>query len=115
MNRILKVGAFLRVPSINAILYRGESWKPWSNLSFQVFRDLVKHMTPTDKPVIVVFTVEFDNIKYVVDADNLRLKSALDSLKGYVINQDGFQEVVEVRKRSRHTDRNYVTIEVFET
>lgn len=70
---------------------------------------------PTTKPVMIRITAEFQDVKYTPDADNILCSPLINGLKGYVIQQDGYLEVVEVRKRSRHTGRDHVTIEVFET
>jgi len=109
------IGLPLCVPSINSIIYRKNNLKQWHYFALKVVKNAVQGYMPTDKPVMIRITAEYDTMKYTVDCDNVFVKPLIDGLKGKVINQDGFQEVVEVRKRSRHTDRNYVTIEVFET
>ena len=114
MNRIAHVGIPLRIPSINSIIYRNVDLRLWHRLALQMVKDAAQVYIPTDKPVMIRITAEYSEFKYTVDADNLYVKPLIDGLKGNVINQGGFQEVIEVRKRSRNTNRNYVTIDVFE-
>ena len=106
----------LRVLSINSMLYGsgGITLRRWCQTIRGVIEGYVTHYTPTKKPVIIRITAEFKDIKYVCDADNILCSPLINGLKGSVILQDGFQEVLEVRKRTRHTHRDWCTIEVFE-
>lgn len=102
--------------SINSMLYNnnGANLRRWCYTVRGVIEGYAKQFTPTSNPVMIRITAEFKEMKYVCDADNILCSPLINGLKGNVILQDGFKEVVEVRKRTRHTNRDYCTIEVFE-
>ena len=114
MIQIACISLPLRIPSINGIIFRGANLRQWHYTARELISGMTIDMIPTVIPVIICITAEYEEVKYTVDCDNLYVKPLIDGLKGNVITQDGFREVVEVRKRSTQTGRNWVTVIVYE-
>ena len=106
----------IRLISINRAIYHDpKELRVFADISRPFFNTQFSKYERIDFPVVIVITAYFNSKKYAIDADNLFIKPIIDSLAQFVLmnKQDGFEEVHEVRTRTRVNTQSRVVVEVY--